>query len=85
MLFRNGCQLLWTHLTGCGGFAAEAQVVSNGCLDRAAAQGAGGVPEQPAVDARQVERVAAHRQAPRALAGLELLRRKKDRQERLRS
>ena len=85
MLFRNGCQLLWMHLTGCGGFAAEAQVVSNGCLDRAAAQGAGGVPEQPAVDARQVERVAAHRQAPRALAGLELLWRKKDRQERLTS
>jgi hypothetical protein len=55
---------------------------SNGCLDRAAAQGAGGVPEQPAVDARQVERVAAHRQAPRALAGLELLRRK-DRQEKV--
>lgn len=31
------------------------------------------MPEQPAVDAQQVERVAAHRQAPRALAGLKLL------------
>lgn len=50
-------------------------------LDRAPAQGAGGVPEQPAVDARQVERVAAHRQAPRAVAGFELLRRQRSSKE----
>jgi hypothetical protein len=43
-------------------------------LDCAPAQGAGCVSDQPAVDARHVERVAAHRQAPRGLAGFELLR-----------
>jgi hypothetical protein len=42
-------------------------------LDRAAAQRARRVPEQPGVDARQVERVPALRQAPRRLAGLEVL------------
>lgn len=46
----------------------------NGDLDHpAAAQRAGRVPEQPDVDARQVERVPAPRQPPRRLAGLEVL------------
>jgi hypothetical protein len=42
-------------------------------LDRATTQWARGVPEQPDVDARQVERVPALRQAPRRLACLEVL------------
>ena len=42
-------------------------------LDRAAAQRARRVAEQPGVDARQVERVPAPRQAPRRLAGLKVL------------
>jgi hypothetical protein len=45
-----------------------------GGLDRAAAQRARRVPEQPDVDARQVERVPTLRQPPRRLAGLEVLR-----------
>lgn len=47
--------------------------VVNKLVDALAAHRALGLPEQPAIDARQMEHVAARRQLPRALAGLELL------------
>jgi hypothetical protein len=64
--FSNGCQL--------SSYAYLGILQRNPGLDLAPAHGAGCVPEQPAVDARQVECVAAHRQAPRGFTGLELLR-----------
>jgi hypothetical protein len=66
VLCSNGCQLSWYAYLGI--------LQRNPGLDLAPAHGAGCVTEQPAVDARQVERVAAHRQAPRGFTGLKLLR-----------